>query len=124
MPEPGLHALIIEDELITGMGLQVLLSDLGFTSFAFASAQGQALEQARLRRPDLLTVDVGLLDGDGVAAAHAIFADVGVLPTIYVTGQAQTLAAFDPAVVLEKPIGAADLARAFAAARAEARPTA
>src|ERR1700761_2841477 len=104
----GLHALIIEDEIISGVGMQLLLSDLGFESFAFAGAQAQALEQALLKRPDLVTVDVGLLDGDGLAAAREIHRTIGPTPTIYVTGYPHALAEHPHAVVVEKPFGPAE----------------
>ena len=87
----GRHALIIEDEMIVGMGMQSVLGEIGFGSFAFASTAHQALEQARLRRPDLVTADIGLLDGDGLAACRALQAEFGPLPVIYVTGQAADL---------------------------------
>ena len=72
-PPPAVrHALIIEDDMIVGLGMQSVLDEIGFGSFAFASTARQALEQARLRRPDLVTVDIGLLDGDGLAASRAL----------------------------------------------------
>ncbi len=113
----GLHALIIEDEIIAGVGMQLVLSDLGFDSFAFAGTASQALEQAILRKPDLVTVDVRLLDGDGVSAAREIHRAVGPAPTIYVTGDARALAHHPHAVVVEKPYGPADMARAYERAR-------
>ncbi len=109
----GLHALIIEDEIIVGYDVQLALSDLGFESFAFASTLVQALEQARLRRPDLMTVDLGLLDGDGIEAAGQIHRAVGPTPTIYVTGQPRELARHPHAVVVEKPFAPHDLALAY-----------
>ncbi len=109
----GLHALIIEDEIIVGYEVQNALAELGFESFAFAGTATQALEQARLRRPDLLTVDLSLLDGDGVEAAGVIHRAIGPTPTIYVTGQPRNLARHPHAVVVEKPFQAQDLARAY-----------
>ncbi len=114
-----LHALIIEDEMITGVGMQFMLSDLGFASFAFAGTQAQALEQALIRRPDLITVDVGLLDGDGLAAARAIREAIGPSPTLYVTGDPRAVHEAKrehdgDMVVLEKPFMPDDLATAYA----------
>jgi CheY-like chemotaxis protein len=63
------HALIIEDELVVGLDLQEVLSDLGFGSFAFASTARQAVEQAHLHRPDLVTADLELLTATGVRFA-------------------------------------------------------
>lgn len=114
----GLHALIIEDEIIAGVGMQLTLSDLGFDSFAFAGTAYQALEQALIRRPDLVTVDVRLLDGDGVEAARMIQDAVGPAPTIYVTGDPAALAGRSQAIVVEKPFSLVDMARAYERARA------
>jgi len=115
--DQGLHALIIEDEIIAGVGMQLVLSDLGFDSFAFAGTAHQALEQALIRTPDLVTVDVRLLDGDGVEAARQIHRLIGPAPTVYVTGDPKALAGRVDAVVVEKPYGPEDMARAFQRAR-------
>ena len=114
-----LHALIIEDEMITGVGMQFMLSDLGFGSFAFAGTEVQAMEQAMIRRPDLITVDVGLLDGDGLSAVRAIRRAMGRVPTLYVTGDPRAVhlsrrADDGEMVVVEKPFMPDDLADAFA----------
>ncbi len=114
----GLHALIIEDEIIAGFGMQIILSDMGFDSFAFAGTAHQAIEQALLRRPDLMTVDVGLLDGDGLAAAREIRRTLGPSPTVYVTGDARALVHHPDAVVVEKPFSPIDMARAYERAQA------
>jgi CheY-like chemotaxis protein len=113
----GLHALIIEDEIIAGVGMQLVLSELGFESFAFAGTANQALEQALIRTPDLVTVDVRLLDGDGVAAAREIRRVIGPSPTVFVTGDPRALADQADAVVVEKPYGPADMASAYKRAR-------
>ena len=114
MTEPQQHALIIEDEMIVGMGMQSVLAEIGFGSFAFASTAYQALEQARLRRPDLVTADIGLLDGDGLAACRALQAEFGPLPIIYVTGQAADLDQEPGLTVVAKPFTAADIVSAYA----------
>ena len=112
------HALIIEDEIIIAMGLQAQLTDLGYGSFAFAGAERQAYEQARLKCPDLVTVDVGLLDGSGLDAIEAILQTCGPLPVVYVTGNRDAVRHRPPGVVIEKPIGDAALAKAVALANA------
>lgn len=114
------HALIIEDELISALALQNQLIDLGYRSFAFAGAERQAVEQARLQCPDLVTVDVGLLDGSGIDAIDTILQDCGPLPVVYVTGDGGSLRGREEAVVVEKPVSNAALAHAVV--RAKARP--
>ena len=119
MAGPRRHALIIEDEMLTGLAMQMTLGEIGFSSFAFASTAQQALEQAGLRRPDLVTADVGLLDGDGVKACEALQRMFGPLPVIYVTGQVERLDGGPNLVVVAKPFTAADICVAYAAVSAD-----
>ena len=113
------HALIIEDEMLVGMDMQAMLARMGFSSFAFASTALQAVEQARLRRPDLVTADIGLLDGDGLQACRAVEAECGPLPIIYVTGHDGALAGRPDLTVVAKPFTAADIKAAYAAVSAQ-----
>jgi CheY-like chemotaxis protein len=113
------HALIVEDELLIALGLQSMLGELGFDSFAFAGTARQALEQACIQMPDLITVDVGLLDGDGFEAVDAIEAACGPVPAIYVTGDSEASLRRPDAVVLEKPVATHNLAFALTRARAQ-----
>lgn len=114
------HALIIEDELVIALGLQAQLSALGYGSFAFAGAELQALEQARLRRPALVTVDVGLLDGNGLDAIDGVLTLCGPLPVIYITGDGAAVSDWPDAVLVEKPVS--DHGLAMALIRAKAAP--
>jgi len=61
--------LIVEDETLVGMGLQDQLTRLGHDVVAQAASAGEALEQFRLRQPDVVLVDVRLNGGDGVELA-------------------------------------------------------
>jgi len=110
----GLHALIIEDDLVSGLGMQMALTPLGFSSFAFASTPLQALEQARLRRPDLMTVDINLLHGDGPQAVREIENALGDLRVLYVTGAPNAGPMLDGRTVICKPFGLADVQAAYA----------
>jgi CheY-like chemotaxis protein len=115
MPSPpGGHALIIEDELLLGMGMQSVLAPLGYSSFAFASTAIQALELAKLQRPDLITVDVNLMHGTGMEAVKTITDACGPTAIIYVTGDPSALAGVADAVIVRKPFSPADIARACA----------
>jgi CheY-like chemotaxis protein len=109
---PGGHALIIEDELLLGMEMQSVLAPLGYSSFAFASTAAQALEQAKLQRPDLVTVDVNLMHGNGLEAAKTITDACGPTSIIYVTGDPSALEGIEGAVIVSKPFSASDIARA------------
>jgi CheY-like chemotaxis protein len=114
LSRPSLHALIIEDDLVSGLGMQMALTPLGFKSFAFASTQLQALEQARLRRPDLMTVDINLLHGDGPDAVREIEGLLGDLRVLYVTGAPNAGPMLDGRELLCKPFGLADVQAAYA----------
>ena len=108
MPKP--HALIVEDELLVAMDLQDMLSAHGYGSFAFAAASSQALEQCRLRAPDLITMDIGLIYGNGREAAEMIGEICSDVPIIYITGDRSALSDQPEALVLEKPVSPRDIA--------------
>lgn len=62
----GKHALVIEDDDdIRGL-LETVLGIMGFEVTAVENGQA-GLESARTRAPDLVTLDIGLPDMDGVA---------------------------------------------------------
>ena len=69
MTSERLKILIVEDETLVGMGLQDQLTRLGHTVVAQAASAVEALEQFRLRQPDVVLVDVRLNGGDGVELA-------------------------------------------------------
>jgi CheY-like chemotaxis protein len=106
------HALIIEDELVVGLDLQAMLAGMGFSSFAFASTANQALEQARLKAPDLITVDLGLLSGDGVTAVMSILEEGFGASVVFVSGDQQGLDRLRGWARVEKPVSPAALAQA------------
>lgn len=56
-----MHALIIEDELLTAQLIEDRLRDLGFTPFAFAVGEDEAVSAAHGRCPDLITSDVAMV---------------------------------------------------------------
>lgn len=65
--------LIVEDEKISCMLLEHLLSQLGCDICGTASTGEEAIQQAETSRPDLIIMDVGLRgDMNGIEAAHAI----------------------------------------------------
>lgn len=109
----GGHVLIIEDEPVIALELELLLSDLGFTTFDIADSPEDALACARAHRPDLITADYRILGGTGVTAVEMITASLGEPRVIYVTGNAGQ---FDPGdhAVVDKPILPGALARACA----------
>lgn len=109
---PSGHALIIEDELLVGLDLQAMLAAMGFTSFAFAATGQQALEQARLRPPDLITADLGLMHGDGARAVMSILEEGGSPSVVFISGDRQGLDQLRGWTRIEKPVSPAALSQA------------
>lgn len=89
-----------------------MLDELGFTKFSFARSEDTAIMGAHHSDIDLITADVRLLPGDGVAAVEAIC--VGrKIPVLFITGYREELEGRKPdAVVLQKPVKQEDLAAA------------
>jgi DNA-binding response OmpR family regulator len=98
-----MHVLIIEDDFLTAMFLAELLADLGFSSHDFAATEADAVAAARRRCPDLITADVRLQAGSGIAAVRAICSERR-MPVIYVTASPGEVAHLPDAIVVDKPI--------------------
>jgi CheY-like chemotaxis protein len=98
------HALIIEDEILIAYEVQHVLEELGFASFDLASSPRDALALAQAHRPDLITADMRIIGGTGLEAVEAIKAQVGDIPVVYVTANADQLRGRPAPAVVEKPI--------------------
>ena len=104
-----MHALIIEDEFLTAQLIEDRLRELGFTSFALAMDEEEAIAAASERCPDLITSDVQLSPGCGIDADQRI-CDEKPIPVLYITGTAMLVRQRCPwAVVIEKPFGVTNL---------------
>jgi two-component system chemotaxis response regulator CheB len=111
------HALIIEDEFLTAELIEDRLRDLGFTSFAFAIDEQEAITAALERCPDLITSDVQLARGCGIDAVQRI-CDKEPIPVLYITATAVAVRERCPwAIVIQKPFGMADLCMGVQRAR-------
>ena len=112
-----MHALIIEDQYLTAQLIEDRLRDLGFGSFAFAMDEEEAVAEASVYRPDLITSDVQLACGCGIDAVQRI-CHVKPIPVLYITGSAPLVLDRCPwAVVIQKPFGMADLREGVREAR-------
>src|SRR4051812_46581666 len=98
------HALIIEDEILIAFEVQHVLEELGFDSFDLASSPTDAIASARAHRPDLITADLRIIGGTGLEAVEAITAQMGEIPVVYVTANAEQLLGRRAPAVVEKPI--------------------
>lgn len=110
-----MHALIIEDEMLIALELEQLLRDIGYDSFDWADSPPVALACARQHKPDLITADLRIIGGTGLDAVRAIEAELGSLPVVYVTANADLLRGEPGAKVVSKPIQPRKLAEACAA---------
>jgi DNA-binding response OmpR family regulator len=115
--------LIVEDEPFVALDLQAMVEDLGGGA-EIAHTIGAARRAAEIDRPALVLMDIRLPDGDGVDLAGE-FRDRFAPPIVFVTAStdAGTLARISRLgrfAVVHKPVNAARLARAAAAAIGEA----
>ncbi|MEI6842714.1 MAG: response regulator, partial [Methanomicrobiales archaeon] len=77
--------LIVEDQAIVSMTIESQLQELGYKVAGIASSGEEAINQARMKTPDLILMDINLGGGiDGITTAEHIglFLDS---PIIYLT---------------------------------------
>jgi signal transduction histidine kinase/CheY-like chemotaxis protein len=92
-PEPtrardfaGCNVLVVDDERSVRMGMRILLEELGCRCLEAASAD-EALQQARLHRPDVILADLRLRNGEtGIAAIRRVVDAIGPTPALLVSG--------------------------------------
>ena len=109
-----MHALIIEDEPMIALVIEDFLRESGFISVDIAATQTEAVESAAGYCPDLITADVRLADGCGIAAVQAIRSRKNV-PVLFITATAEDLSDRLPrAAVLGKPFTSDELGSALA----------
>jgi DNA-binding response OmpR family regulator len=78
--------LIVEDDDSIGMNLQRALSS-ETTSVTWARNAAEARSMASVQPPDLVLLDLGLPDGDGVDVCRALLVDQPALPIIILTAR-------------------------------------
>lgn len=116
-----MHAFIIEDDYLIGQSLRDMLERMGFTRFSFARSEDSAVLGAGGQPIDLITADVRLLPGDGLAAVRTI-CETRDIPVVFITGYAEELIDRAPAeIVVQKPINEAELATAIRKALSSGR---
>lgn len=107
-----MHALIIEDEPLIAMAIEDALRDCGFTSFDFAVSVDEAVAAAERQCPDLITADVDLRPGCGIAAVQSI-CSVRPIPVLFITGSPTEVRIRMPGhALVEKPFSATHIAAA------------
>jgi PAS domain S-box-containing protein len=108
------HILIVEDEVIIGLHLKLMLEGIGYTAAGPEDTLAGALEQARRLRPDIALVDIGLHGSDaGIEIAARLRSEMDI-PVIFVTAYTDELVAqkarlTEPFGYLSKPFDARSL---------------
>ena len=114
-------AVIVEDELLFAQALTAFLEDLGYQVLATADSEEGAVQVVCERRPDVVLMDMKLVDGNGVGAAIMIRENFKV-PIIFCTSYAAdgaiqfAIQSLGDAALIGKPFDEAELAALLASA--------
>ncbi len=105
--------LVVEDNILIGMLLSDMLTELGHVVCAVERTEEGAVAAATKFRPDLMIVDAHLTEGSGIAAVVTILKD-RFIPHVFVTGDKLGTQQHRPEdVVIEKPFRECDLVEAI-----------
>ncbi len=103
---PPTEILIIEDEPLTAIDLEDLVSSLGHPVIGIARTHAQALTLAEKHRPELILSDIQLADGSsGIEAVNEMLRNFDA-PVIFVTGHPELLLTGkkpEPTFLITKP---------------------
>ncbi len=127
MTEPTTAIVVVEDEANIRRFIKLALESEGFQVFEADSVK-RGLIEAGTRRPDLVVLDLGLPDGDGIDFIRDLraWSEIPVLVLSARTTEIDKVAALDAGAddYLTKPFGAAELlARVRAHLRRRSRTT-
>ena len=116
--QKALRALVVEDDQLIALLLEETIKNLGLTVCAIAFTEAEAVALALTHEPDLMIIDAGLRDGDGVAAVDTILR-TRFVAHLFITGDARRVRALHPdAIILEKPFFEPELVLAIKQAMA------
>jgi two-component system KDP operon response regulator KdpE len=112
MSEPGVRVLVVDDERPIRRFLQVSLSAHGCTVFEAATGQ-EALAAVATDRPDVVILDVGLPDIDGIEVTRQLreWTQIPIIILSVREHEADKIAALDAGAddYLTKPFGVGEL---------------
>ena len=104
-----LRILIVEDDVMIGMLLAMMLEEMGHTVCANVQTEADAVAAAARSGPDLMIVDAWLRDGNGISAVEKI-CSAKFVPHFFVSGDIAGVRALRPdAVLVQKPFREAEL---------------
>jgi len=127
MTDPGARVLVVDDEPAIRRFLRVSLGSQGYTVFE-ASTGEEALSEVVAHRPDLIILDLGLPDLDGVEVTRRL-RDWSQTPILILSVRGQEgvkIAAFEAGAddYLTKPFGLGELMARMRAALRHTAPLA
>ena len=110
------HALVIEDNSLIAMMIGEELVDHGYESVEIATSQDQAIQMAKVRCPDLVTVDDKLDSGTGVDTIREICREQAI-PVVFITADPDAIEkSILDAIIVPKPFSRPQLTAAIEAA--------
>jgi CheY-like chemotaxis protein len=113
--------LIVEDDILIGELLSLMLEDMGHSVCGIATTEASAVASAAALHPNLMICDMKLDQGTGPGAVATI-CKTKFVPHIYVSGNINgVLTAVPGAIVVEKPFRQEQLQRAIGRALTEQR---
>jgi DNA-binding NarL/FixJ family response regulator len=117
-PADTIRILIADDHEVVRIGLAALLdAEEGFSVVAQAPSGEEAIQLARVHRPDVAVVDIRMPNGSGVEACRAITSELEGTPVVMLTSFADSDALFDAidagaSGYVLKRVGSSELVRA------------
>lgn len=111
------RVLVVEDEFAVSLALKALAEAAGCEVVGIAHEADSAVELARSLRPDVVLMDIGLPEIDGVEATRQIMAEAPtrvILVTAYADERVGRALKAGARLALRKPIREEQLARAIA----------
>ncbi len=80
------NILIVEDELIIGKYICMIIEDMGYNVTSIVSSGEKAFEQAEMYNPDMVLMDIGLRGiMDGIMSAQKIQNQLNI-PVVLISG--------------------------------------
>ena len=118
----AVRVLLVEDEFVVSMTLKLQLESRGYDVVGAARTAEAGIELACELRPDIVLMDIGLPDRDGVAATKEIMQRAPtnvIIVTAYGDHRVQQALSSGARLVLAKPILEEQLAQAIDAMAGE-----